>query len=194
MRLTLAILLASLTLAACSTPPVGPPPPAGVAFVGRQAQLILPNPPGYPTEREIAQTVIANYGGRKMAFDAIVSLSPAAVHMIVTAPAGPRIAEINWTKDGVSGAFSGPAPKGLRNENLLADLFLTHWPAAAIQQAMGPGVIVTDGPEGRRAIQKDGKLLVEISPLPSEGDGQTRRSFRNVEFGYSLELITREAQ
>lgn len=193
MRLIGLTLLASLVLAACASAPAGPPPPAGVAYVGRQAQLVLPKPPGYPGEREIAQTVIADYGGRKMAFDAVVSLSPKAVHMIVTAPAGPRIAEISWTAEGINGAFSGPAPKGLRNENLLADLFIVNWPAAAVEAAMGPGVTVTDGPEGRRSIRKDGKALVEIAPLPSDGDGQVRRSLRNIEFGYSLELITREA-
>ena len=92
------LLLAGLLLTGCVTgPPAGPPPPAGVAAVARdRVYLTLPVPPGYPGETEIAQSIVASYGPRKVAIDALVSLSPAKVTIIVTAPAGPRVAQIDW--------------------------------------------------------------------------------------------------
>jgi len=185
-------------LTGCVTAPPGPPPPPGSAAVARNAlYLTLPLPPGFPDEREMAQSVVADYGPRKIAFDALVSLSPDRVIVIVTAPAGPRIARIDWTKDGVAVQTEGPPPPGFRAENVLADLVLANWPKAAVESAINNRLLVWDFADGRRKLVREGadgrELVIDITAPVADGDGSVRRVLTNHDFGYSLTLVTREA-
>lgn len=189
------VLLAALLLAGCVTgPPAGPPPPPGVAVVARdQVYLTLPSPPGYPRETEMAQSIVAQYGPRKVAFDALVSLSPQTVTVIVTAPAGPRVAQIDWDAQGVRSRTEGPAPPGFRAENVLADMVMAHWPKAALEKALAGRLEVWDYPDGHRKLVRGGReLVVDIPPAVREPDGASRRTLTNHDFGYSLTIISRE--
>jgi hypothetical protein len=193
-RLTLPLLLAGSLLAGCVTAPPGPPPPAGVAAVARdRLWLTLPLPPAYPVEREMAQSIVARYGPRKIAFDALVSLSPSAVRVIVTAPAGPRLAQIDWTAQGVVTKMDGPPPPGFRGENVLADMVLANWPKAALEQALGGRLQVWDYPDGRRKLVRGQELVVDISPAVRDEDGATQRTLNNYDFDYSLTIVSRDA-
>ncbi|MBX3479403.1 MAG: DUF3261 domain-containing protein [Caulobacter sp.] len=195
LALTLAALCLGATLAGCATAPSGPPPPAGIAAVARgQTWLTLPRPPGYPREREMAQSIVASYGPRKTAFDALVSLSPERVTVIVTAPAGPRVAQIDWTASGVATRTDGPTPPGFRAENVLADMVMAEWPKAALETALGGRLAVWDYPDGRRKLVRDDKeLVVEITPPVADADGAVRRTLTNYDFDYSLTIVSREA-
>ncbi|MBI1405484.1 MAG: DUF3261 domain-containing protein [Caulobacter sp.] len=190
----LAALTVALALTGCATAPPGPPPPAGVAAVARgQTWLSLPRPPGYPGEREMAQSIVANYGPRKAAFDALVSLSPDRVTVIVTAPAGPRVAQIDWTAGGVVTRADGPTPPGFRAENVLADMVMADWPKAALETALAGRLAVWDYPDGRRKLVRDDReLVVEITPPVADADGSVRRTLTNYDFDYSLTIVTRE--
>jgi hypothetical protein len=195
-----ALLLAVMAglLTGCVTAPPGPPPPPGSAAVARDSlYLTLPLPPGFPEEREMAQSVVADYGPRKVAFDALVSLSPDRVIVIVTAPAGPRIARIDWTKDGVAVQTEGPPPPGFRAENVLADLVLANWPKAAVETAINDRLLVWDFADGRRKLVREGagrrELVIDITAPVADGDGSISRVLTNHDFGYSLTLVTREA-
>lgn len=189
-----ALLVAACVLVAgCVTAPQGPPPPPGVAAIGRgPIYLTLPRPPAFPGEREFAQSIVADYGSRKIAFDALVSLSPERVTVIVTAPAGPRLAQIDWTAEGVKTAMDGPAPPGFRAENLLADLVMARWPKPLLEQALGGRLEVWDYADGRRKLVREGKeTIVEIAPPVIDAAGAERRVLTNHHFGYSLTIITR---
>jgi hypothetical protein len=189
------LLLAGLLLAGCVTgPPAGPPPPAGVAAVARdQVYLTLPTPPAYPGETEMAQSIVATYGPRKVAFDALVSLSPAKVTIIVTAPAGPRVAQIDWDGAGVRTTTDGAPPPGFRGENVLADLVMTSWPKAALETALAGRLEVWDYPDGHRKLVRGKALVVDIPPAVRDADGSSKRTLTNHDFGYSLVIVSREA-
>jgi hypothetical protein len=189
------LLLAGVLLAGCVTgPPAGPPPPPGVAAVARdKVYLTLPTPPGYPGETEMAQSIVAQYGPRKVAFDALVSLSPSKVTVIVTAPAGPRVAQIDWDADGVRGKTEGQAPPGFRAENVLADMVMANWPKPALEQALGGRLEVWDYPNGHRKLVRGKELVVDIPPAARDADGASRRTLTNHDFGYSLTIVSREA-
>ncbi|NBB14699.1 DUF3261 domain-containing protein [Caulobacter sp. SLTY] len=193
-RLLLLCALAALTTA-CATAPSGPPPPAGVAVVARdQLYLTLPMPPGYPEEREMAQSIVAAYGPRKAAFDALVSLGPEKVTVIVTAPAGPRVAQIDWTAAGVATKTEGTPPPGFRAENVLADMVMTHWPKAALEKALGGRLEVWDYPDGRRRLVRGRELVVDIAPPVRDADGSTKRVLTHYDFNYSLTIVSRDPQ
>lgn len=189
------LLLAGLLLAGCATaPPAGPPPPAGVAAVARDnLYLTLPTPPGYPGEVEMAQSIIAAYGPRKAAFDALVSFSPDKVTVIVTAPAGPRVAQIDWDKDGVRTLTDGATPPGFRAENVLADMVLANWPKAALETALAGRLEVWDYPDGHRRLVRGKELVVDIPPAARDADGSSKRTLTNYDFGYTLTIINRAA-
>jgi len=193
-RLILLCALAALTCA-CASAPSGPPPPPGVAAVARdRLYLTLPLPPGYPEEKEMTQSIVAAYGPRKVAFDALVSLGPEKVTVIVTAPAGPRVAQIDWTRDGVATRTDGAPPPGFRAENVLADMVMTHWPKAALETALGGRLQVWDYPDGRRKLVRGGELVIDITPPVRYADGSTRRTLTNYDFSYSLTIVSREPQ
>jgi hypothetical protein len=193
-RLTFLCLLAALTTA-CATAPSGPPPPPGVAAVARdQLYLTLPLPPGYPEEKEMAQSIVATYGPRKVAFDALVSLGPDKVTVIVTAPAGPRVAQIDWTAEGIVSRTEGAPPPGFRGENVLADMVMTHWPKAALEKALGGRLEVWDYPDGRRKLVRGRELVIDIAPPERDADGSTKRVLTNYDFNYSLTIVSREPQ
>ncbi len=190
----LALLLTGALLAGCMTGPSDPQPPAGVAAVARdRVYLTLPTPPGYPGEIEMAQSIVAAYGPRKAAFDALVSLSPGKVAVIVTAPAGPRVAQIDWDAAGVRTTMDGPPPPGFRAENVLADLVMTNWPKPALEKALGGRLEVWDYPDGHRKLVRDRALVIDIPPAVRDADGSTRRTLTNHDFNYVLTIVSREA-
>lgn len=191
----LAFLLVAVALTGCMTgPPAGPPPPSGVAAVARdKVYLTLPTPPAYPGEKEMAQSIVAAYGPRKAAFDALVSLSPQKVTIIVTAPAGPRVAQIDWDDTGVHTKTDGAPPPGFRGENVLADLVMTSWPKPALEKALGGRLEVWDYPNGHRKLVRGKALVVDIPPAVRDADGSTKRTLTNHDFGYTLTIVSREA-
>ncbi len=184
-----AIAVAGLALAGCAGLPDTARTPPGVAVIGRGASLVLPTPPGFPERKSLTQAVIADTHGRRMAFDAVLDLSPETVEVAVAAPSGPRLAGIAWTAAGVTPLDSKAAPKGLRSENLLADIFMTLWPRAAVAAALRPAGEVRDLPDGAgRTVLVGGVPRVEIRTV-KDADGGARTTVRNLDFGYTLTLI-----
>lgn len=190
-----ALVLAGVVLTGCMTgPPAGPPPPAGLAAVARdKVYLTLPIPPGYPGEKEMAQSIVAKYGPQKVAFDALVSLSPSRVTIIVTAPAGPRVAQIDWDDTGVHTKTDGAPPPAFRGENVLADMVMANWPKPALEKALGGRLEVWDYPDGHRKLVRGKELVVDIPPAVRDADGSSKRTLTNHDFGYSLTIVSREA-
>jgi hypothetical protein len=190
-RLSLALVgaVVGAALAGCAGLPDSAHTPAGVAVIGRGASLVLPTPPGYPDRKSLTQAVIADARGRRMAFDAVLDLSPETVEVAIAAPSGPRLAGITWTAKGVTPLDATAAPKGLRSENLLADIFMTLWPRAAVEAALRPAGEVRDLPDGAgRIVLVGGVPRVEIRTV-KDADGGTRTTVRNLDFGYTLTLI-----
>lgn len=188
MRSLIALAIILLTAGCAATP--GSQTPPGQADIGRGGvRLVLPAPPGFPGERTLLQSIVAVYGERRMAFDVATRLSPSAVRVVVAAPAGPQIAQIAWTKDGVTADGPAIGRYGLRPENLLADAFLTLWPPDAICAAISRPCAVRDGDDGARTILVEGRPLIEIGPREAQPGG-TRQLVHNTDFGYRLTVTT----
>jgi hypothetical protein len=190
MRRDVAAALACMVLAGCAASPAPVATSPGTAVIGHGASLVLPRPPGYPGRKSLTQTVIADAQGRRMAFDTVLDLAPEAGEMAIAAPSGPRLGEISWNTEGVSPLDPNVAPKGLRSENLLADVFMTLWPKAQVEPALRPAGEVRDLPDGSgRTILVGGVPRVKIVTVPADGGG-TRTTVRNLDLNYSLTLIS----
>lgn len=178
---------AALAAGACAHAPA----PQLRAHITPEAELTLPLPPAYPNERVIQQSVEAHYGERHAAFEAIVSLAPDAVDIVVTAAGGPRLATIHWTNDGVSAERALLAPGEIPAENILSDIFISLWPEAAVRHALPDDCVLETGEGPARSVSCGGQDVMAISPDP-ERDGAV--IVRNNAFGYELHIVGRDLQ
>jgi hypothetical protein len=167
---------------------IGAPRPArGADRGGHIAHLA--SPPGYPETRTLRQIVRARHGENDGAFEAVLALSPVRVEIVVIAPNGPRLATITWDETGVSEDRSALAPGAVPVESLLGDVFVSLWPRDMVAAALPVDVSVIDEADGGRTISRGGVALVEIRPNPAD---PTRRTLRNLGFGYELTIANLE--
>jgi hypothetical protein len=187
-QLKIAALSLLCALAACRGVTAQQDPP-GVARIAHGVSLVLPAPPGFPQPRRFDQMVTASFGKRELVFESFVDLGPEAVLVAITAPNGPRLATIDWTKAGIKGDRAASIPAELREENLLADMMLVYWPAQAIEAAMRPDGVVVDHADGSRTISSGGRAIVEVRRLAAT-EGVERRVLTNSDLHYTLALST----
>ena len=178
------LILASIALAsACASAPNHAPR----AHISEDFDLSLPLPPGYPQTSTIAQTVRARYGMLQAVFEAVLSLSPERVDIVVTAAGGPRLATIHWDESGVREERTLLAPEGVPVENLLADLFVSLWPIEAVAAALPAGVDLSVGENGARTLSAGGVAIMEVRREP----GDTERVLvRNHALGYEISIVS----
>ncbi len=170
-----------LALGACaSAPDEGPR-----AHIAKDLALTLPTPPGYPETRTIAQTLRARYGLLSAAFESVVSLSPHAVEIVVTAAFGPRLATITWDKAGVREERTLLAPEGVPVENILADMFISLWPPEAVIAALPEGVELTVAEDGTRTLSAAGEPIMEV-----RRESEMRVTTRNFALGYEITIVS----
>jgi hypothetical protein len=184
-RLKTAGLAMLCALAGCSGPASHDPP--GTATIARGTVLVLPMPPAFPEPRQFDHIVSARFGRHEMLFESLADMGPDRVAVTITAPNGPRLATIDWSKGGIKGDRAATIPGRLRDENLLADMMLVFWPAKAIEAAMRPAGSVIDHPDGSRSISVNGRMIVEIKHVVA-ADGVDRRTLTNKDFHYTLTL------
>jgi hypothetical protein len=159
-----------------------------VAPLGKSLELQLPATPGYPEKFDATQTIIAQYGERRTALQAVLTLSPDKADVVLTSANGPRILSITWTGKGIYEDRTALAPAELKGVNILADIFMSLWPAASVQAALPEGVTVSETAKGR-TIASSGHVIVEIETLEA-GAASSRQKLTNKDFGYSLTIIT----
>lgn len=157
------------------------------ARIAADAVLTLPAPPNYPGVRTIVQSGRAHYGDRDGAFDAVLSLSPERVEIVLAMAAGPRLATIDWDAHGVREERAVFAPDNVPVANILADIFVSTWPADAVAEALPEGLKLRVSEDGGRVISRGAETIVDITPDPAQPG---RIVVRNAALGYQVTLIT----
>jgi hypothetical protein len=189
MRAAIAAALLGLLVSGCNTvhPIEGSATP-----LGKNLELHLPAAPGFPETMNATQTVVGQYGERRAAFQAVLTLSPATAQVVLTTPGGPRILTITWTSAGIVEDRTPLAPEDLKGINVLGDIFVSLWPVEAVRAALPAGVTVAEaGP--KRTIRAGERTIVEVEHLEKrveDGKGLLRQKLTNLDFGYSLTIIT----
>jgi len=184
----LILALAALT-AGCASTPDEPRPTARIAA---DVALTLPLPPGYPDTRSIVQTGRARYADHQAAFEAVLTLSPERAEIVLIMLGGPRLATITWDETGIAEDRSVFAPDSVPVENILADIFLSVWPAEAVAEALPEGVeLVVDADIGARTIRRGEEIIAIITPDP---DDPRRTLIRNEAFGYEVAIVSQSQE
>lgn len=157
------------------------------AQIAEGVQLNLPVPPNFPQAETLQQLGRARYGDRRLAFDAVLTLSQPSAEIVIAAAGGPRLATIHWDSAGIRKTLSARAPRNIPIENLLADVFLLLWPPEAITAALPEDVIFRQADNGARTLSRNGEVMLEITPEPGDA---TRTLIRNHAFGYEISVLS----
>ena len=189
MRAAIAALLLGLAVSGCNTVR---PIEGSLTPLGKDLDLRLPAAPGYPEKLDAVQTVVGQYGERRAAFQAILALSPKQAEVVLTTPGGPRILSIRWTERGIVEDRTPLAPVGFRGINVLGDIFLSFWPVASVRAALPAGVTVEEA-GSRRIVKAANRTIAEVETL-EKTDALWRQKLTNLDFGYSLTIITEKDQ
>ncbi len=161
------------------------------AEIADDLTLVLPTPPGYPEERTIIQTGRAQFGDRRMAFEAVLVLGPERTEMVLMMPAGPRLSTIVWDATGVHEDRAPFVPDSLPVENILADIFITVWPEAAVAGTLPEGVTMDVAENGTRTIRRGDEVILTVGPDPAD---PTRFVVRNEAIGYEVAMTRQEEE
>ena len=131
-------------LAACATPPA---PPPGTVMVAPGVPFSLPAPDALGRQVEAVQLVSARHGADTFTFEGHLSVTRDRVLLAGTDGFGQRLMEITWDGRTVSAHKASFLPEALHPENILADVMLIYWPAAAIQADLGGKVVIERDPD-----------------------------------------------
>jgi hypothetical protein len=166
---------------------VSAPEGALEARIAEDVALTLPMPPAYPQATTIVQTGHARYGERQAAFEAVLSLAPDRAEIVLTMLGGPRLATIVWDDAGIHEDRALFVPKSVPVENIVADIFVTVWPAEAVAAALPEGTTLTVSEDGGRTISRGDDMIVTATPSPADPN---RTVVRNIPFGYEVAIVS----
>ena len=159
------------------------------AFVGPDLPFRTPGPRELESTVRVAQLITAKYGSETYVFEAQLSVSPDQLTLMCIDPLGRRALTIVSTGEEVTTDAAPWLPKGLRAENILADIALVYWPADAIRRGfLGTRAIVAVNAH-KRTITLDDREIVSVEYEPQDGQAwPSSASYRNHAFGYELVL------
>lgn len=156
------------------------------AFIADDVALDLPTPPGYPEERTIVQTGRAQFGERRAAFEAVLSLGPERTQIVLMMPAGPRLSTITWDANGVHEDRAPFVPDSMPVENILADIFITVWPEGIVAGTLPENVKLEVAADGTRTIRRGDEVILTVGPDPTD---PLRFLVRNEALGYEVAMV-----
>ncbi|AOE50984.1 hypothetical protein KS2013_2280 [Kangiella sediminilitoris] len=104
--------------------------------------------------------------------------------MVGLTPTGTRLFTIILKQGEITAEGLSAIVENIKPDYLLADLQLSLWPAAEIQQALSGGKIIT-APSGQRLITRNNQPIIQIEYSQQPAYEGTIR-FNHLERGYSL--------
>ncbi|HZB90198.1 MAG TPA: DUF3261 domain-containing protein [Stellaceae bacterium] len=141
---------------------------------------------GYSISAE--QLVTARYRDQVRSFEAHLSVAPDHLVLIGFDPFGGRALTVTWGADAIRFETEPGLPEGLNPGNILADLAIVYWPAAAVRRALPAAVELRTG-ERSRSIIADGREIIRVDyDRPFEAGWPSHAHYRNEAFGYALDL------
>jgi hypothetical protein len=140
----------------------------------------------------VVQLVTARYGGEAQVFEAHLAVAPERLTMIAFDAFGRRAFTLSSDGDRMTLETAPGLPQGLNAANILADVAIVYWPAAAVRHALDGSAAVLQTGERWRAILADGREIIRVSYDAPPGTGWAGAAhYRNNAFGYELDLRSR---
>lgn len=163
----------------------GPALPSDIVGLAPSVALRLPDAGELGRGVEVAQMVHATHGGRDIAFEGQLSVTSERLLLACLDPMGQPVLTIRWSGREIHAQTTERFPSALRPENILADIILIYWPAAALRRGLRNAVL-EDGP-GYRIIRPAGEALIRIDYEDADPWNGTAR-YRNLAWNYTLEV------
>jgi hypothetical protein len=152
-------------------------------------------PPAAVPAREFQQAIVADYHGRRWQLIVAGRITAAAVELAALTPEGVSLFTLRY--DGADLAVQrqlpardGAAPQ-LPPAQVIADLQLVYWPAAALNRAGAPHWRVDAAP-GRRVLSLDGAPVERVS-FDGDDPWRTPVHLEHLRYGYRLTITTLSA-
>jgi hypothetical protein len=175
--------LALGALAGCATPPL----PEREVQIAPDLRLTVPLPRELGYSVSVEQMVTARYRGDAQTFEAHLAISPDRLTLIGLDPLGRRLFTLTETPTAIEAA--PPLPEGLKVGNVLADIAIVYWPAAAVQRGLHPSSAEIRADEHGRSILLDGREIIRVEyDAPANGSWPGVAHYRNLALGYALDL------
>jgi hypothetical protein len=162
-------------------------------MLGPGIEVVLPPSPELGRHVEAAQTIIAEFTGKRQMFEARISAAPGRFAMAAVDALGRRALTIEWTAAGVNATAAPWLPKGMRVRNLLADMMLIYWPEDAVRTLLWRSEARLDADRTQRRLSRGSDEVIRIEYAPSAErpwSGTTR--FINRAWGYAITVHSAE--
>ncbi len=175
-----------LLVQACAA---SPPTDGAKAFVAAGVVLARPSPASLGRSVEAVQLITARRGGETQTFEARLSVSAEALLLVANDAFGQRLLTLRWDgRNLVETDRAGWLPERITGDNILADVFLVHWPREALQAGLqGAELRETDG---TRSVFRDGREVIRITRSGDGWSGESRLENRD----WHYELLIRSAE
>ena len=148
-----------------------------------------------PTGRELGysvdstQLITAHVRDQVQVFQAYVVVTPEKVTIIALDPFGGRALTVIATDDAIHTEVAPIVPAVLRPGNILADLAIVYWPAAAVRRGLAGTSATLYDDESTRTITDNGREVIHVTyDSPHENTWTKAAHLRNIAFGYELDL------
>src|SRR6202035_4882131 len=121
-----------------------------------------------PTGRELGfsvdstQLITAHVRDQVQVFQAYVSATPDKVTIIAFDPFGGRALTVIATDDAIHTEVAPIVPAVLRPGNILADIAIVYWPAAAVRRGLAGTSATLYDDESTRTISDNGREVVQV--------------------------------
>jgi hypothetical protein len=148
-----------------------------------------------PTSRELGysvettQLITAHFRDQVKVFQAYISVTPEKTTVIALDPFGGRALTVTATDDAIHTEAAPIVPAALRSENILADIAIVYWPAAAVRRGLAGTSATLYDDDRERVISDHGREVVRVAyGGPHEQTWTKVAHLRNIAFGYELDL------
>lgn len=174
MHRLIALLLASVLLAACATRPTKP-------AVELPALRMAPSALGH--ELAAQQHLVFRFGTQVRELDALLEVDATEVRLAVQAM-GRTGVRLQWDGKDLVEQRAAWLPAAVRGERVLDDVQFSLWPASAIRAVLPAGWELVER-DGVRELRKDGRVWLQRDQM----DATTLR-IRNDADGYELTIAS----
>jgi len=172
-----AVLAAALVLAACASSP--PLPPAATP-------LLRLTPSSLGRELTVVQQLDVQAAGQSRSLEVALEADGESVRMAFL-QLGQTVARLEWDGRQLAQSLAPGWPRVVSAEQVLSDLQLVWWPAAAVRAGLAPGWQLAESPQTRE-LSYQGRVLTSVRKLAPEHVELVQHAQ-----GYTVQIHTRGA-
>jgi len=114
----------------------------------------------------VAQIVFGNAGAAPVQFQTQIKVIDGEVDVVMLDPLGRRGLVIQWSGEGVISDVAPWVPIEVRPLNVLADIVIAHWPAAAVRAGLGGTEARLEQSGEARVISFAGREVIRVDYDP----------------------------